>query len=89
MLIRERQALDLQKVCVAHEPIQVNTDSMRCQLGVQSCTESPKSMGMVRLDMKLPGQLAVDRFDDLPEGIVGLLESRIDLAFLIATRQGV
>jgi hypothetical protein len=51
MLVGESQGFDLQKVLPSHQTIEVDTQRMRGQLGIEPGTQAPKGMGMVDLDV--------------------------------------
>jgi len=55
MLVRESQGFDLQEVRLAQETIDVNTQGMRGELGIQAGTQAPKGIGMIGFDVKLLG----------------------------------
>lgn len=88
MLIRKSQGFDMKEIWLTQQAVDVNTQRMSGQLTVQAGTQSPKSMGVVLLNRELPGQLAVDRLDQLSDGIVQMLESRRNLLFLVYSRNG-
>ncbi len=52
MLDRERELLDLQEVIVPEEAIEIDTERMGRQLGIQACAEPAEGMGMVRLNIR-------------------------------------
>ena len=56
---------------------------MCCQLGVQSGAQAVKGMSMVDLDVKLLRQLAVDRFNQLTNGVEHALLLARNLLFLV------
>ncbi len=86
MLVRESQGFDLQEIWLAQQTIDVDTQRMSGQLAVQTGTQAPKGMGVVLLNGKLPRQLAIDRFDQLTDGIMQMLERFRDLLFLVRAR---
>jgi len=88
MLIRKSQCFDLKEIWLTQQAIDVNAQGMSGQLAVQTGTQPPKGMGVVLLNRELPGQLAVDRLDQLTDGIVEMLESRRNLLFLVCSRDG-
>lgn len=88
MLIGKSQGLDLKEIWLTQQAIDVNAQSMSRQLTVQTSTQSPKGMGVVLFNCELPGQLAIDRLDQLSDGIVQMLESRRNLLFLVCSRNG-
>ena len=53
MLVRESQGFDLQKVWVSQEPIEINAQRVRGQLGVQTGTQSPECVRVIFLDVEL------------------------------------
>lgn len=88
MLNGKSQRFDLKEIRLTHQAIDVNAQRMSGQLTVQAGTQSPKGMGVVLLNCELPGQLAVDRLDQLSNGIVQMLKSRRNLLFLVCSRNG-
>ena len=60
---------------------------MCSQLGIQPGAQSAESMGMVDLDVKLLGQLPVDRLNQLSSGVEDTLHIARYLLFLIPTEQ--
>ena len=70
MLIRESQGFDLQKVRLAQQSVDINTQGMRGQLAEQTGTQPPKGMGIILFNGKLAGQLPIDGFDQLADGVM-------------------
>ena len=65
MLDREGKGFNLKKVSLLEETIEIDTKGMSSQLCVKSSTEAPERMGMIRFDVELLGQLAIDGFNQL------------------------
>jgi hypothetical protein len=59
---------------------------MGSQLGVPGRTKPPKALGMIGLNLELPGQLAIDRLDNLAHVIVTLPHHSWELGLLIRAR---
>ena len=60
---------------------------MSRQFGDQSGAQSPEAMGVVRLNVELLAELAVDRLNDLPNRIEESLDLGGQLSLLIAPWQ--
>jgi hypothetical protein len=86
MLDRESQGFDMQKVLLPQKAIDINTQRMSRQLAVQAGTQTPKGMGEILFDGKLPGQLPIDGFDQLANSIVKMLKGWRKLLFLVRSR---
>ena len=87
MLDRKSQRLDLQKVRLAEQPIEINAQRMSGQFGIQANTQSPQRMGLSGLNVELLGQLPVDCLDDLTSCIDNPLSLARQLALLITSWQ--
>ena len=61
---------------------------MSGQLTKQTGTQSPKGVSVIFLNRKLTRQLAIDRLNQLAEGIVQVLKSRRDLFLLVGPGDG-
>jgi hypothetical protein len=83
MLVWEGQGLDLQAVWPPKQAVDIDTQGMSSQLAVESCTQTPESVGAVRLDVELLTQLAVYRLNDLSHGIEQSLDFGRHLPFLV------
>ena len=84
MLVREGQGLDLQVVWLPKQPIDEDTQGMSSQLAVESGAQAPESVGVVRFDVELLTELAINRLDDLPHGIEQPLDLGRHLPFLVS-----
>jgi hypothetical protein len=89
MIDRESQSLDLQEVRLAQKTIEIDAKCMCGEFGIETCTEAPKRMGMIGLDVELLSQLAIDGFDHLSSRIEEMLDVGRQLALLVAAWQGV
>ena len=87
MLVGESELLDLQEVGIAQEPIEIDTEGVGSQLGLQAGTQAPERVRMVGFDIELLGQLAVDGLDDLAGAVQQVLDRIRDLLLLIALWQ--
>ena len=84
MLLRESQGLDLQVVWLPKQPVDKDTQGMSSQLGVESGTQTPESMGVVRFDVELLTELAVNCLNDLSHSIEQSFDFGRHLPFLVA-----
>ena len=84
MLVREGQGLDLQVVWLPKQTVDEDTQGMSSQLAVESGAQAPEGMGMVRFDVELLTELAVNRLDDLSHGIEQSFELWWFLPFLVS-----
>src|SRR6476619_1214717 len=57
------------------------------KLGVKSCTQAPEAVSVIDLDLKLLGQLPVDRLDDLAHLIEETTNFGRDLSLLVGAGQ--
>jgi len=53
MLVWESQGFDLEEVRLPQKMIDIDAQSVGCQLGTQTSAQPPKSMGMILLDVEL------------------------------------
>ncbi len=83
MLAWEGQCLDLQVVWLPKQPVDIDTQGMSSQLAVESGAQAPESMGVVRFDVELLTELAVNRLNDLSHGIEQPLDFGRHLPFLV------
>src|SRR6266540_5677697 len=88
MLDREGKFLDVKEVLLPQQTIDVDTQSMSSQLGVQTGTQPPEGVSMVGLQLELLDQLAVDRLDDLPHAVEALRHRLGQLLLLVGTGHG-
>lgn len=65
MLVRKSKGFDLQPIGSAEYAIEIDAQGMSREFGIQTSTQTPKTVGIVALDGKLVSQLPIDRFDDL------------------------
>jgi hypothetical protein len=63
------QGFDLQPVLLAEQPIEIETQGMGGQLGIQAGVQHPEAVSMIALNLKMLRQLPVHRFDDLADHI--------------------
>src|SRR5215813_3200048 len=87
MLDRKSQVFDLQDIGITEQAVKVDAQRMGGEFSQQAGTQAPKGMGMVDLKVELLGQLAVDGFDNLPDGIEGASDGFRGLIGLVGTRQ--
>ncbi len=88
MLDRKSQSLDLQRLRVSQETINVDGKGMGSQLGQQTGAQAPESMRMIEFNLKLLDQLPIHRFNDLTHSVVQATNLRRELGFLVGTRDG-
>ena len=69
MLVWECQSLDLQVLWLPKQPVDKDAQGMSSQLAVESSAQTPESVGVVRFDVELLTELAINRLDDLPRSI--------------------
>ena len=79
------QGLDAQPLGIAQQAIEINTQRVGGQLGIQPSTQPPKAVGVVGLDLELLGQLSIHRFDDLADLVDQPSHLARHLRFLIAS----
>ena len=70
MLVGEGQILDLQEIWLAQQTVDVDTEGMCGELGIESGTQPSKRMSMVGLDVQLLRELAIDGLNDLANRVV-------------------
>lgn len=88
MLVGKSQGFDLEKIWLTQQTIDVDAKRMSSQFAVQTSTQAPKRMGIIFLNAKSPGQLAVDRLNQLSDRIVKMPKRPRNLLLLIRARQG-
>ncbi len=65
MLDRKGERLDAQEIGIVQQAVEIDTQGMGRELGVQASAQALKRVGVVGLKMELLGQLADDGFNDL------------------------
>ena len=88
MLDRERERFDLQEGRFADQAVDVDTQGMRSQFGIQSSAQTPECMGVIDLNIELAGELCIDSFNHLADRVVKTLDRAWQLFLLIAARNG-
>lgn len=86
-LVGKGQRLDLQEIWLTQHTVDVDTEGVRCEFGVESGTQPSKRMSMVGLDVQLLRELAIDGLNDLANRVVETSEFSGQLLFLITSRQ--
>jgi hypothetical protein len=87
MLIGKRQGLDLQELWLSQQTVDKDAKDMSGQLGMAPGDQNPKGVRMVFLDLKLLGQLSIDRLSHLPNGFEQMLDFWRNLFLLITVGQ--
>ena len=88
MLNRKSQGLDLQEGWLPEQTIDVDTQCMRRQFGVEASAYAPKGVGVIDFNVELIGELCIHRFNHLTHRVVKALDRARQLLLLIAARNG-
>jgi hypothetical protein len=64
VLVWEGRGLEVQEVGVAEQPVEVEAERVRRQLGVQPGAQPREGLGVMGREAELRGQPVVDRLDD-------------------------
>ena len=88
MLDRERERFDLQESRFAGQAIDIDTQGMRSQFGIQASAQTPEGMSVIDLNIELAGELCIDSFNHLADRIVSVLQGVWKLLLLITTWNG-
>ena len=88
MLDRERERFDLQESRFADQAVDVDTQGMRSQFGIQASAQTPKGMSVIDLNIELAGKLCIDRFNHLADRILSVFQGAWKLLLLITTWNG-
>ena len=87
-MVREGEHLEVQDFGDAEQAIEPDTEGMGGELGGESGDQPPQAMGVIGLDVKLEGELAVDRLDQLAQVSVEMAKCLGGLRPLISARHG-
>ena len=83
MLVWEGQGLDLQVVWLPKQSVDKDTQGMSSQLAVESGAQTPESVGVIRFDVQLLTELAINRLNDLSHSIEQPLDFGRRLSLLV------
>ena len=67
MLVGKSQSLDLQEVRLSQQSIDVDTESVRCELGIEPGAKPSKRVSMIGLNIQLLGELSIDGLNNLAD----------------------
>ena len=70
MLDRKSQGLDLQKSWLGDQAIEIDTQSMSGEFGVEASAQAPEGMGMINFNLELAGELCIHSFNQLADRVV-------------------
>ena len=65
MLNRKGQRLDLQEGWLTDQGVEIDTQGMCSQFGIETSAQPPEGMRMIHFNMELSGELCINRFDHL------------------------
>lgn len=74
MLNGKSQCLDLQEGRLTQQAVDVNTQRMSRQFGVEASTQTPKGVCVIGFDLELIGELCIHRLNHLADRIVKTLD---------------
>jgi len=70
MLNRKSQGLDLQESGLADQAIEIDTQGMCSQFGVEASAQAPERMRMIDFNLELAGELRIHGFNHLADRVV-------------------
>ena len=70
MLNRKSQGLDLQESWLADQAVEIDTQGMCCELGVEASVQAPEGVSMIDFNLELAGELRIHGFNPLADGVV-------------------
>src|SRR6266487_6068570 len=88
MLNWKSQRLDLQEGRLTEQTIDVDTQGMCSEFGVEASAQAPEGMGIIDFNVKLIGELRVHCFNHLTNRVVKTLDRARQALLLIAARNG-
>ena len=86
MLNRKRQGLDLQESWLADQAVEIDTQGVCGEFGVEARAQAPEGMGMIDFNLELAGELCIDRFNHLADRVVETAQAARQLLLLILSR---
>ncbi len=70
MLDRKGQGLDLQEGRFADQAVEIDTQGMGSELGVEASAQAPEGMRMINFNTELTGELGIHGFNHLADQVV-------------------
>src|SRR5512145_2551815 len=86
MLNRKSQSFDLQESWLADQAIEIDTQGMRSEFGVEASTQAPEGVSMIDFDLELTGELSIHGLNHLTDRIVETAQVAWQLFVLILSR---
>ncbi len=86
VLVGWSEGCDLEKLLLAEQSVEIDTQGVGGELGVQPRTQSPEGVRLMSTDPKVIGELAVHRLDDLAQPVQALGSGLWELLVLIPPR---
>ena len=86
MLNRKSQGLDLQEVRLADQAVEIDTQGMSSEFGVEASTQAPEGMRMIDFNLELAGELGIHGFNHLADRVVETVYVAWQLFVLILSR---
>ena len=86
MLNRKSQGLDLQESWLADQAIEIDTQGMGCEFGVQASAQAPEGMSIIHFNLELAGELCIHGFNHLADRVVETAYVAWQLFLLILSR---
>ena len=65
MLDRKSQGLDLQESWLADQAIEIDTQGMGSEFGIEASAQAPEGMRMIDFNLELAGELCIHGFNHL------------------------
>lgn len=70
MLDWKSQGLDLQESWLADQAIEIDTQGMCSEFGVEASAQTPERMRMIDFNLELAGELCIHGFNHLADRVV-------------------
>src|SRR5215210_1531153 len=86
MLNRKGQSLDLQEGRLADQAVDIDTQGMCCEFGVEASAQAPEGMRMINFNLELTGELCIHGFNHLANRVVETAQGVRQLFLLIPSR---
>ena len=70
MLNGKSQGLDLEEGRLADQAVEIDTQGMCCEFGVETSTQTPEGMSMIDFNLELAGELCIHGFNHLADRVI-------------------
>ena len=70
MLNRKSQGLDLQESGFTDQAIEIDTQGMSSEFGIEASSQAPERMRMIDFNLELAGKLCIHGFNHLADRVI-------------------